>query len=112
MVCLPSEPIELHTSTIATKPEVLAKDVCPEDCIYREKHGSITCNYYITTGEPRGCDIGKDCIRYRKPKAERKSRVQTTEKITHRPDEDREFFGYKREVVNRVIGNNHRSGRK
>ena len=90
--------------------ELTTANSCPKDCKYQGWVGSIPCcDYILITGEPRGCEVGKGCIRYKREQGKRK-KSQDMPKITHRPDDDAEFCGFKQENMNRIVGNNHRKG--
>ena len=74
--------------TVKSKPWKPAK--CPKDCFYRGREygpGYAGCNYLAATGELRGCDPGKGCIRYvKKGRGQRKTRPAATDMTLGKPD--------------------------
>ena len=87
--------------------EVLAADVCPQDCVYYGQF-SKTCDYCVLVGELRGCDLGKNCIRYRQGSRPRRNKLQSIGTIIHTTPDEREFYEFKREIVGKAIGKSHR----
>ena len=86
--------------------EVLAADVCPKDCVYLSFHK--TCDYCAIEEELRGCDLGRDCIRYKKRNGPKKVKSQSIGVIPHTSQEDRDFYEFKRGLINNAVGKSHR----